>query len=65
MPLPFMIFGFVGLEILAGQITGQGTVNAYAWFFSGLCLASARNRPTVVTSREQGVPAPRFPNLLR
>jgi hypothetical protein len=64
-PLPIMLFGFVGLEILSGQITGQGTVNAYAWLFAGLCLAGARSFSMGVTDQGPDAPAPRFPNLMR
>lgn len=42
-PLPLVLFGYVGLILFYGQITGHGTVNGYAWIFLGLCLAAARN----------------------
>jgi len=28
--------------LLNGQITGQGTVNGYAWLFAGFCMATIR-----------------------
>lgn len=40
--LPVVLFGYVGIVLLYGQITGHGTVNGYAWMFFGFCLAAAR-----------------------
>jgi hypothetical protein len=40
--LPLVLFGYVGIVLLYGQITGHGTVNGYAWMFFGFCLAAAR-----------------------
>ena len=37
-----VLFGYVGIVLLSGQITGHGTINGFTWFFVGLCLASAR-----------------------
>ncbi len=42
--LPILLMGFVGVTILSGQITGQGSVNGYGWIFLGLCLASNGGR---------------------
>lgn len=39
-PLPLLLFGFIGVVLLYGQITGQGTVNGYAWMFAGFCMAA-------------------------
>lgn len=39
---PIILFGYVGFLLLQGQITGHGTINGFAWFFVGLCLASTR-----------------------
>lgn len=41
-PLPFLLFGYVGVVLLIGQITVQGTVNGYAWMFLGFCLSAIR-----------------------
>ena len=38
--LPVVLFGFVGITLLFGQITGQGSANGYAWIFVGLLMAS-------------------------
>lgn len=37
-----IVFGYVGIVLLQGQITGHGTINGFAWLFVGLCLAAAR-----------------------
>lgn len=42
-PLPLVLFGYVGIVLIYGQITGHGTVNVYAWIFLGLCLAAAKH----------------------
>ena len=63
--MSFLIFGFVGSELLAGQITGQGSVNAYAWLFAGFCLASARQHLSHEISNPNVDTKPRFPSLLR
>jgi hypothetical protein len=41
-PLPLLLFAYAGYVLLLGQVTGQGAVNAYAWLFTGLCIAAAR-----------------------
>lgn len=54
-PMPFMLFSYVGVVLLSGQITGNGTINAYGWLFTGLCIAASRGsaafspRPAVGT----------------
>lgn len=42
-PLPLVLFGYVGIVLLYGLITADGTVNGYTWMFLGLCLAAAKN----------------------
>lgn len=41
--LPLVLFGFVGVSLLIGQITGQTTINGFTWMFFGFCLATSRN----------------------
>lgn len=41
-PLPLLLFGFIGIVILDGQMTMQGTVNGYAWLFAGFVMAANR-----------------------
>ncbi len=65
--MPLLLFAFLGLELLYGQITGQGTINGYGWLFTGFCLVSPRNLGAA-SDREGAVAtvnAPRFPHLLR
>jgi hypothetical protein len=42
-PLPWLLFAFVGVIMLNGQITANGTENAYGWLFTGFCLAAANS----------------------
>jgi len=41
-PLPLVLFGYVGVLMASGQITGHGTLNGYAWLFAGFCMALSR-----------------------
>jgi hypothetical protein len=68
--LPILLFGYVGVELLYGQITGHGTINGYAWLFCGLCLvASKAAQEVAATAPAAHGPAPllqpRFSNLMR
>lgn len=38
-PTSLILLGFIGMTLLNGVITMQGTVNGYGWLFCGLCLA--------------------------
>lgn len=40
--LPIILFGFVGIMLLNGQVTGNGVINGYCWIFVGLLMASIR-----------------------
>jgi hypothetical protein len=57
-PLPVMLYAFAGVTIFAGQITGNGSINAYAWLFTGLCLAAARVASAPLGQRIARVPVP-------
>jgi hypothetical protein len=67
-PLPWLLFGFVGVVLLNGQITANGTMNIYAWLFTGFCLASVNSvrLPSLGLragyAREWRDPRPRSPN---
>lgn len=37
-----LLFGFVGISLLIGQMTGHGTINGYTWMFVGFCAAAAK-----------------------
>jgi hypothetical protein len=54
-PMPLLLFGCCGLLLLAGQITGQGTVHGFAWLYAGFGMASNRFR-TRIASGEAGEP---------
>ena len=41
-PLPVLLFSYASYTLLFGQITGNGTINAYGWIFTGLCIAASR-----------------------
>lgn len=41
--LPGLLVGFVGITLLYGQMTGQGSVNGYTWLFAGFSLAANTN----------------------
>lgn len=40
--LPVILFGFVGIMLLFGQVTGNGVINGYCWIFVGLLMAAIR-----------------------
>jgi hypothetical protein len=42
-PLPWVFFAFVWIIMFNGQITGNGTENAYGWLFTGFALAAANS----------------------
>jgi hypothetical protein len=41
-PFPVIVFGYVGILLLYGQLTNHGTLIGYAWLFVGVCLADPR-----------------------
>ena len=41
-PSAVIIFGFIGISLLNGQVTGHGTVNGYTWIFVGILMATIR-----------------------
>jgi len=41
-PMPVLLFGFVGITLLYGQVTGHGSVTGYAWLFAGFLLAAIK-----------------------
>jgi hypothetical protein len=67
--LPLLLFAFVGFDLLAGELTGHGTVNGYGWLFAGLCIAAAQphasSAPAPSVSNAGALRVPEFPNLLR
>ncbi|MEW6611897.1 MAG: hypothetical protein ACOY5C_13265 [Pseudomonadota bacterium] len=41
-PLPLALLGFIGIVLLNGQITSQGTIMGYGWLFAGFLMAANR-----------------------
>jgi hypothetical protein len=62
-PLPMMLFAYAGYVVLSGQISGHGTINVYAWLFTGLCLAAVRVSLQRGPVRPAGVELPARPRL--
>jgi hypothetical protein len=58
-PLPWLLFAFVGVIMVNGQITGNGTENAYCWLFMGFCLAAANSVSPLRRPVHQAVAFPR------
>jgi hypothetical protein len=44
-PYPLLLFGYVGIGLFYGQLTGQGTAGGFIWLFLGLCMASCNAPP--------------------
>ena len=66
-PLPALLFGYVGIVLLQGQITGNGVENGFCWLYLGFCMAACRMAPglqatSVETPRPQS--ASRLRNLM-
>jgi hypothetical protein len=65
-PTALLLFGYVGVELLYGQISGHGTVNGYAWLFTGFCLAATASRSSASSEvASEPVMPRRFANLMR
>jgi hypothetical protein len=39
---PLLLFGYVGIGLLNGQLTGHGTVGGFLWIFLGLAMTACR-----------------------
>ncbi len=50
-PMPMLLWSYAATVIVAGQLTGQGTINFFGWLFAGLLMASARPREGLPASR--------------
>jgi hypothetical protein len=67
-PMAVMLFAYVGVELLNGQITGHGSVNGFIWMFAGFCLAACAKAPATADAAAPSAalrPVPRFANLMR
>ncbi len=67
-PLPVLLFGYVGVVLMQGQIAGNGVENGFCWLFVGFCMAACRQ--VRGTAEEPAVEMPyritvaRPPNLM-
>jgi hypothetical protein len=48
-PLPALLFGYVAIVLLQGQIAGNGVENGFCWLFVGFCMAACRMGPELET----------------
>jgi hypothetical protein len=63
--LATLLLGYLGYELLTGQITGQGTINGYAWLFTGFTLAAAKAQQIAAAPDSPRLVEAPFPNLMR
>jgi hypothetical protein len=42
-PMPMLLLSYVAVTVGTGQITGQGAINFYGWFFAGVMLAACKH----------------------
>lgn len=52
-PLPLLLFGYVGVMLFNGQVTGHGTVGGFAWIYLGIALAVSGGAAMSRSSRGQ------------
>jgi hypothetical protein len=69
--LPVLLFMYVAVALMEGQLTGHGLVNGFGWIYVGVCMAAANPRTWILregadTGRAEisGPYEPRFPNLM-
>lgn len=73
-PLPVLLFAYVGVALVQGQLTGHGLVNGFGWIYIGLCMAACNvlgsrqfepggRAPESATSTE-AIMIP-YPNIMR
>jgi hypothetical protein len=68
--LPVLLFVYVAVALMEGQLTGHGLVNGFGWIYVGVCMVAANPKTWIV--REASEPGrervtahrPRFPNLM-
>ena len=58
-PMPLVLLSFVAVVISHGQVTGQGTINVYAWLFAGVLIAAC-NTAHNTARHTAGAPARRI-----
>jgi hypothetical protein len=69
-PLPLLLYAYVAVGLLYGELTGHGTINGYDWLFAGLCLAASRTATQPSVARDSAtlpgaLHRPLFANLQR
>lgn len=42
-PFPLLLFGYMGIGLFYGQLTGHGTVGGFLWLYLGLCMTAIRS----------------------
>lgn len=50
-PLPLILLSFIGMPLLNGPITMQGTINGYGWIFCGFCLAAIKTSQVATVNK--------------
>jgi hypothetical protein len=68
--LPVLLYAFVAVALIHGQITGHGLVNGFGWLFTGVCLAAVRSAvvhpaASIAPDAQPAAVAVPFPNLMR
>lgn len=67
-PLPVLLFGYVGVVLMQGQIAGNGVENGFCWLFVGFCMAACRVTPETAAEpaaeTDYSIVGVRPPNLM-
>ena len=56
-PLPLLLLAYVAVQLLTGQVTGQGTINFYCWLCAGLLIAVTHAPPVRRRHLSNGAPS--------
>jgi len=68
--LPALLYAYVAVALVEGQLTGHGLVNGFGWIYVGVCMAAANPKiwvlpaTTAIVREQTGGVRPRFPNLM-
>jgi hypothetical protein len=63
--LPALLISFIGITLLYGQITSQGSINGYGWLFAGFCMAANNGRLSRIKASSQEEQARRGEHVSR
>ncbi len=60
-PLPWLLFSYLSITFMYGEVTAHGTINGFMWMFTGFCLAA------ISGSTKEALTAPRiaYPRWVR